>query len=150
MARHFIIVLLIFILPFLLLFPSANAEKREWRLMGKTDNGKFLLYIDTKSISYESGNIFKIRAKKELTREAFNEAVERAEKESGAKVEDPDDLFKIIVKSEIREYEYQIDCEKNELKNIPLKTSAVNIITVFPILPNSAEENIKKEFCLPR
>lgn len=123
-----------------------GAGERERKLMGKTDDGKFLLYVDTKSISYESENIFKIRAKKELTPEAFNETVERAEMESGGKVEDPQGLFKIIVKSEMMEYEYQIDCKKNELKNIPLKTSAVNNITVFPTLRGSAEENIKKEF----
>ena len=43
------------------------------------------------------------------------------------------------------EYIYEIDCEKNELRNIPLKTSAINIVTVSPILPNSAEEAIKNE-----
>ena len=128
----------------------AEAEEREWKLMGKTDNAKFLLYIDTKSISYGSENIFSIRVKKEVSREAFDESVRKAEKESGAKVDDPEDLYKIIVKYEMREYLYEIDCEKNELRNIPLKTSAINIIKAFPILPGSAEENIKKEFCLPR
>lgn len=125
----------------------AEAEEREWKLMGKTDNAKFLLYIDTKSISYGSENIFSIRVKKEVSREAFDESVRKAEKESGAKVDDPEDLYKIIVKYEMREYLYEIDCEKNELRNIPLKTSAINIVTVFPILPGSAEEAIKNEFC---
>jgi len=125
----------------------AEAGEGEWKLMGKTDNGKFLLYIDTKSISYGSENIFTIKAKKEVSREAFDETVRRAEKESGAKVEDPEGLYKIIIKSETTEYMYEIDCEKNELRNIPLKTSAINIVTVFPILPNSVEEKIKNEFC---
>ena len=125
----------------------AEAEEREWKLMGKTDNAKFLLYIDTKSISYGSENIFSIRVKKEVSREAFDESVRKAEKESGAKVDDPEDLYKIIVKYEMREYLYEIDCEKNELRNIPLKTSAINIVTVIAILPNSAEEAIKNEFC---
>ena len=125
----------------------AEAEEGEWKLMGNTDNAKFLLYIDTKSISYGSENIFSIRVKKEVSREAFDESVRRAEKESGGKVEDPEDLYKIIVKYEMREYLYEIDCDKNELRNIPLKTSAINIVTVSPILPNSAEEAIKNEFC---
>lgn len=148
MARHFIIGLLI--LPFLLFSPSANAEEREWRLMGKTDNGKFLLHIDTKSISFGSENIFTIRVKKEVSPEAFYESVKKAEEESGAKFDDPEGLYKIILKTESKEYLYEIDCQKNEWRNIPLRTSGVNIVTVSAILPGSAEEKIKKEFCLPR
>ena len=148
MARHFIIGLLI--LPFLLFSPSANAEEREWRLMGKTDNGKFLLYIDTKSISYGSESIFTIRVKKEVSPEAFYESVKKAEEESGAKFDDPEGLYKIILKTDSKEYLYEIDCQKSEWRNIPLRTSGVNIVTVSPILPGSAEEKIKKEFCLPR
>ena len=142
----FLSLLILFLISFF--YPHyAEAGEGEWKLMGNTDNAKFLLYIDPKSISYESEKIFKIRAKKELSREAFYDEVKRAEKESGGKVDDPEDLYKIIVKYEMREYLYEIDCEKNELRNIPLKTSAINIVTVFPILPNSAEEAIKNEFC---
>jgi hypothetical protein len=148
MARHFIIGLLI--LPFLLFSPSANAEEREWRLMGKTDNGKFLLYIDTKSISFGSENIFTIRVKKEVSPEAFYESVKKAEEESGAKFDDPEGLYKIILKTDSKEYLHEIDCQKSEWRNIPLRTFGFNIVTVSPILPGSAEENIKKEFCLPR
>jgi len=142
----FLSLLILFLISFF--YPHyAEAEEREWKLIGNTDNGKFLLYIDTKSISYGSENIFSIRVKKEVSREAFYDEVKRAEKESGGKVDDPEDLYKIIVKYEMREYLYEIDCEKNELRNIPLKTSAINIVTVIAILPNSAEEAIKNEFC---
>ena len=139
--------LLILLLISFLSLNDAEAGESEWKLLGKIDNGNFLLYTGTKSISYTSENIFRIRAKKELSREAFDESVRRAEKESGAKVEDPEGLFKIIVKSEMKEYLYEIDCEKNELRNVPLQTSAINLVTVSPILPGSAEEKIKKEFC---
>lgn len=138
--------LILFLISFLFSHDGV-AEEREWKLMGKAENGKFLLYVDSKSISYGSENIFTIRVKKEVSREAFDEEVKRAERESGGKVEDPDDFFKIVVKSETKEYLYEINCEKNELRNIPLESSFINIVTVSPILPGSAEENIKKEFC---
>lgn len=145
---------LIFILAIILSSHDGVTEEREWKLMGGTDNGKSLLYIDAKSIAYESENVFTIKAKKELSsegmeerRKAFDESVRRAEKESGGKVEDPDDLFKVIIKSEVKEYLYEIDCKKNELRNIPLKMSSINVVRAFPILPNSVEEKIKREFC---
>ena len=106
----------------------SRADENRWRLMGKTEEDKYYLYIDTQSITYPSENIMRFKAKKELTPEAmeerkrvFYESVRRAEKESGAKVEDPEDLFKIIIRWEIKKFLYEIDCEKNELRNIPLK-----------------------------
>lgn len=147
MTRHFMMGVVIFILPFLLFRPSANAEDKEWKLMGKTDNGKFLLYVDTKSISYGSESIFTIRVKKEVSPEAFHESVKKAEEVSGTKFDDPEGLYKIIVKTESKEYLYEIDCEKNQLRDIPLATSSINIVTVSSISSGSAEENIKKEFC---
>src|SRR5271157_3975551 len=68
------------IINFLILFfisflspHDGKAEEREWKLMGKADNGRFLLYADSKSISYGAKNIFTIRVKKEVAREAFDE-----------------------------------------------------------------------------
>ena len=139
--------LLILLLICFLSFNDAESGESEWKLMGQTDNGNFLLYADTKSISYTSENIFRIRTKKEPSREAFDESVRRAEKESGVKIEDPEGLYKIVVKSEVKEYLDEIDCEKNEFRNVPLQTSAIYIVTISPILPGSAEENIRKEFC---
>ena len=146
-TKQILLNLFILILATVISPHDGATEEIDWKLMGETDNGSFLLYVNTKSITKAAGNIFTFSAKKEISREAFDEWVRRAEKESGGKVEDPDDLFKVITKSEANEFLYEIDCEKNEIKNIPLKTSRIHIINVSPILSNRTEEKIKKEFC---
>lgn len=139
------------------LFPFISlAEEDSWKLMGETDRGKTLFYIDTKNISQVSDSIVRFTGKEELSPEglkerkkAFDKEVERAEKESGAKVEDPDLLFKMLIKSEIQMHTYEIDCKANEIKRLPSGKSFIKLVILDPIKPGSTEEKIKNELCKP-
>lgn len=147
----FVIALVLF---FSLVPSKSNADENEWKLMGKTANKKLLLYVDMKSVTYISEDIVRFKVRKEYSeeglqerKESYKEQIKKAEEESGTKIDEPDKLFEMIIKSEKIEQLYDIDCKNNEVKRHPPTRSAINIVVVDPIAPGSTEDHIKNELC---
>lgn len=134
-------------------FPfSVQAAEDSWLYMGKTDDDKSLLYMDSKNMVYLNDNLVRVRIKKELTikgveeyRKEFDESVKRAEKEAGTPVQDKDALFKSLANSNVKFFVYEVNCIENIITIIPAGPSPISFY--FAIKPNSADENLKKTAC---
>ena len=88
------------------------------------------------------------RAKKELSHEAFQAMVAKAEKESGSKVEDPEELYTILRKSGVRYFHVTADCGKNKYRIIEDKTnSRIRMVFVDTPKPGSAEYDMMRFLC---
>ncbi|HKN18287.1 MAG TPA: hypothetical protein VJW95_00715, partial [Dissulfurispiraceae bacterium] len=88
------------------------------------------------------------RAKKELSHEAFQAMVAKAEKESGSKVEDPEELYTILRKSGVRYFRVTADCSKNKYRIMDEKThSRIHMVLQDTPKPGSVEYDMMRFLC---
>jgi len=136
------------------LVTSVQAEEVKWQLVGRTADKNWLLHYDPKGVEYSSDGLVRVKVRLELSNEGeakyrknFDASVKKAEEEAGQKIEDVDILFKAIVKSESRQYIYEIDCKEKQFKRQRLPMGFINIVEVFPIQPDSSEESLLNMLC---
>lgn len=132
------------------------ADDGEWLRLGVSDDGNFILHIDQKSVKKASDREVFVRVKRELSEEGqnkyrqwFYEEKKRAEKEVGSTIDgDPEELLKLLIKSETHEAFYFFDCEGEEYRVQELRQySAIKLVRVHTIQKGSTEEKIKSILC---
>ena len=141
-----------------LLFTNSAMAKdmpEKWELAGELGEGYAALYIDKNSISVnKEDKTVTFIGKRELTakgikerRRDFEEGVEKAEKETGEKVEDKDTLFeKVILPMSVYFNKYTINCKTKELARIPAE-GAITLVIVDKIKEGTTEHRLMERFC---
>lgn len=137
-----------FAAPALFAASDAPAAKEQWQRIGATDKGSHVLYIDVSTKSHIPDGTVAARARKELSQEAFDAMVAKAEKESGSKVEDPEELYAILRKSGAQYFHVTADCVKNKYRMMEEKTnSRIRLVLEDTPKPGSAEYDMVRLLC---
>ncbi len=138
----------VFAIPALVAASDAPAAKEQWQRVGATDKGLHALYIDVFTKSHMPDGTVTARAKKELSHEAFDAMVAKAEKESGSKVEDPEELYAILCKSSVQYFHVTADCGKNKYTMLEEKTdSRIHVVIEDTTKPGTAEYDMMRFLC---
>jgi hypothetical protein len=138
----------IFATPVLFAASDAPASKEQWQRVGVADKGFHALYIDVSTKSHIPNGSVTARARKELSHEAFGAMVAKAEKESGSKVEYPEELYAILRKSSIQYFKVVADCGKNKFTMLEEKTdSRIHVVVEDTAKPGSAEYDMIRLLC---
>ncbi|MBZ0156999.1 MAG: hypothetical protein K8I29_12415 [Alphaproteobacteria bacterium] len=133
---------------------KAPEENSKWRYLGKTDENQMHLFYDPQSVKQTSKGFAQCLVKKELTpegvkefRKKYDAMVQKAERESGGKVEDSETLFKMLVRSETKVYTYKMNCRENTY-TIGSEAGVFNtLLLMYPVREGSTEEQLKQKVC---
>jgi len=131
------------------------AGDQEWQKMGVSDNGKFVLYIDLDKLKNINEKTILATIKRELSAEGqedykkwYYKEKERAEKEAGSNVQDPETFLNVLIKSETHEALYTFDCAGGKDYSIQsLRSGAGNFVVHYDLKPGSTEEKIRDLVC---
>ncbi len=127
-----------------------------WELAGEIGEGYNNLYIDTESITYnKEAKTVAFIGKRVLTpkgiaerRKDFEESIERAERESGGKVEDKDKLFeKAVLPMTVYYNRYEIVCDRQEIARMPSLSGSINLVVLDKITEGTTEHKLMERLC---
>jgi len=136
----------------LILASTCFAGDISWQVIGKSSDKKAIMSIDPQSIAVTHPDVVHVLVKKELSeemiaalKEGFDESVQKAGKETGTKVDDPEEVFRIYIKNEKqpRTIYYIFSCKDNTYST----RTGGNITFVYPVPAAGAEKDIKEIVC---
>ncbi len=147
------------VVPLLFLIVSSNdtlfGQSGNWKLMGETKDKNYSVYYDTASVKQVTASNIRLRLKKELSEAGvikfskdYYASLKEAEDKAESKIQgSPEELLKVLIKRQTKEYDVEIDCVKNEWRVPSGKGGAMQFVVVDPIEQGTVIERIKKEIC---